>query len=131
MRAHSEQPRASLGADAHYFRRLAQGVFEIPRCRACARHHFFPRVCCPHCGAGALEWVAPSGSGTVYSSTVVRRLEGDYTVCLIDLDEGPRLMSRVVGIPVDQVRICMAVRAQFEQTDDGPLLVFEPRGAAL
>lgn len=130
MQAHSEPPGAPVGAEAHYFGRLAQGVLEIPRCRACARHHFFPRVCCPHCGCEALEWVAPSGAGTVYSSTIVRRPEGDYTVCLVDLDEGPRLMSRVVRMPVDQVRIGMAVRAQVDQTEDGPLLVFAPRGDA-
>lgn len=130
MQAHSEQPGAPAGADVHYFGRLAHGVFEFPRCRACARHHFFPRICCPHCGSEALEWVAPSGSGTVYSSTVVRRPEGDYTVCLVDLDEGPRLMSRVVGIRVDEVRIGMAVRARVERTEEGPLLVFVPRAAA-
>jgi len=39
-------------------------------------------------------------------------------------------MSRVVGTPVDQVRIGMAVRAQVDQTDEGPLLVFAPRGDA-
>ncbi|RJF92820.1 Zn-ribbon domain-containing OB-fold protein [Noviherbaspirillum saxi] len=116
-------------ADARYFGKLAEGIFEIPRCRTCSRHHFFPRVCCPHCGSQDLEWVAPAGAGVVYSSTIVRRPGGDYTVCLVDLQEGPRLMSRVVDIPVDEVRIGMAVRARIDQTTEGPLLVFIPEGA--
>ena len=43
---------------------------------------------------------------------------------LIDLEEGPRLMSRVVGMPVEQVRIGLTVRARIDATEDGPLLVF-------
>ena len=113
--------------DAYYFGKLAEGVFHIPRCTGCGRHHFFPRVCCPHCGSEALEWIAPTGSGTVYSTTTVRRAEGDYTVCLIDLEEGPRLMSRVVDMAVDEVQIGLSVQARIDTMPDGPLLVFTPR----
>lgn len=126
MALRSEDPALS-GADAHYFAKLAEGVFEIPRCKACSRHHFFPRVCCPYCGSQALIWTLPTGLGTVYSTTVVRRIDGDYTVCLVDIEEGPRLMSRVVGVPADDVRIGMAVQAKVEQTEEGPLLVFVPQ----
>lgn len=124
------RPPETASADAYYFGKLAEGMFEIPRCQECSRHHFFPRLCCPHCGSQALTWIAPTGLGTVYSTTVVRRADGDYTVCLVDLQEGPRLMTRVVGVPVDEVRIGMPVQAQVEQTPDGPLLIFVPQGAA-
>ena len=60
----------------------------------------------------------------MYSVTIVRRVDGDYTVVLIDLEEGPRLMGRVVGLPVEQVRIGLTVRARIDATEDGPLLVF-------
>lgn len=111
-------------AERHYFEQLAQGRFVIPRCQACARHHFYPRVICPHCGSDSLRWVEPSGDGVVYSTTVVRNKGGDYTVCLVDLDEGPRLMSRVVGMPVEAVTIGLRVRARIEAVDGAPLLVF-------
>ncbi|WP_420995568.1 Zn-ribbon domain-containing OB-fold protein [Cupriavidus sp. 30B13] len=112
------------GADAFYFASLAQGSFVIPRCGECGRWHFFPRVLCPHCGSDALAWHAPSGGGTVYSATTVRRQEGDYNVSLIDLDEGPRMMSRVAGVAPDAVRIGMRVRARIAQEAAGPLLEF-------
>ena len=62
-----------------------------------------------------LDWVKASGSGTVYSTTVVRRKPeagGDYNVALIDLAEGPRMMSRVVGVEPTAVKIGMKVRAR-------------------
>jgi DUF35 OB-fold domain, acyl-CoA-associated len=65
-----------------------------------------------------LNWIEPSGQGTVYSTTVVRRKPeagGDYNVALIDLAEGVRLMSRVDDVAPDQVRIGMPVRAQVIQ----------------
>lgn len=120
----------TAGADAHYFGRLAEGVFEIPHCQACERYHFFPRVCCPHCGSKALVWVVSTGRGTVYSATIVRKPDGDYTVCLVDLEEGPRMMSRVVDMPVEAVRIGMAVQARVDRTAEGPLLVFVALGDA-
>lgn len=103
------------GPEKRYLDALAQGRFEIQRCDACAKHVFYPRVLCPHCGSTRLGWVAPSGRGTVYSTTVVRRKPadgGDYNVCLVDLDEGVRMMSRVVAIPPQDVSIGMAVQAR-------------------
>ncbi|GAA3985419.1 OB-fold domain-containing protein [Comamonas faecalis] len=118
------QAATAHACDQRYFGALAEGRFEIPCCLSCARFHFYPRLCCPYCGSQELQWVAPSGHGTVYSVTIVRRAEGDYTVVLVDLDEGPRLMSRVVDMPVEQVRIGLAVRARIDAADEGPLLVF-------
>lgn len=103
------------GPEKTYQDKLAQGSFEIQRCAGCGKHVFYPRVLCPHCGAERLDWIVPSGRGTVYSTTVVRRKPadgGDYNVALVDLDEGPRMMSRVVSIAPDAVRIGMAVKAR-------------------
>jgi hypothetical protein len=103
------------GPEKIYRDKLAQGTFEIQRCGGCAKHVFYPRVLCPHCGSARLEWVAPSGRGTVYSTTVVRRKAadgGDYNVALVDLEEGPRMMSRVVTVTPDAVRIGMIVKAR-------------------
>lgn len=104
-----------VGPEKQYFDKLAAGRFEIQRCAGCGKHVFYPRVLCPHCGADRLDWVAPSGRGTIYSTTIVRRKPadgGDYNVCLVDLAEGVRLMSRVAGIAPDQVKIGMAVAAR-------------------
>ncbi|MPN36817.1 hypothetical protein SDC9_184328 [bioreactor metagenome] len=119
------QSATAAACDKRYFDALADGRFEIPQCRDCGRFHFFPRVCCPHCGSQAIDWVTASGRAVVYSVTIVRAREGaDYTVVLVTLEEGPRLMSRVVDIPVDEVRIGMPVRARIDMVEESPLLVF-------
>lgn len=127
------QETAPQGVEAQYRQALDQGRFLIQRCAACERAIFYPRMICPHCGAGELAWTAPDGRGEVYSTTVVRRKPeagGDYNVALIDLREGVRLMSRVEGVAADAVHIGMAVRAQVAQQDGRGLLVFMPNKEA-
>lgn len=117
----------AVSADHTYFSHLRAGTFSIPHCNACSKHHFFPRVVCPHCGSDQLQWVSPSGRGVVYATTIVRKSSGDYNVCLIDLEEGPRMMSRVVDVAPASVTIGMLVHARIDRFEDEPLLVFSPQ----
>ena len=117
---------AEGGVDNRYFESLGVGRFEIPRCNDCEAFHFYPRIVCPHCGSLDLAWAAPSGRGTVYATTVVRRKTCDYNVALVDLAEGPRMMTRVERIAPDEVRIGQSVIAQIVTEGDNPLLVFVP-----
>ncbi|RUP24814.1 MAG: hypothetical protein EKK45_22970 [Curvibacter sp.] len=121
------------GVQARHQAWLDQGRFMIQRCAACGQHVYFPREVCPHCGAADPEWVAPSGLGTVYSTTVVRRKPeagGDSNVCLVDLDEGVRLMSRVDVQPVDAVQVGQRVKARVLQVEGrGGIVVFDPAEA--
>ena len=121
------------GAEEHYQAALNEGRFLIQHCTACGRHVFYPRSICPHCWSERLDWVEPQGSGTVYSTTTVRRKPeagGSYNVALIDLDEGVRLMSRVEGLPPTDVKIGMRVRAAITNENGAGLVVFHPEGAA-
>jgi uncharacterized OB-fold protein len=107
---------------------LAAGRFMLLRSRSSGAFMHPPRVAEPRSGATDLEWVEASGRGTVHSTTVVRQRPpaADYNVALIDLAEGPRMMSRVAGIAPMDVRIGMPVRARIVVEDDAPLVVFEP-----
>ncbi|MBV7481838.1 Zn-ribbon domain-containing OB-fold protein [Bordetella sp. BOR01] len=119
------------GPEKHYHDQLAQGRFQIQRCQACAQAVFYPRMICPHCGADRLDWITPSGKGTIYSTTVVRRKAehgGDYNVALVDLEEGVRMMSRVDGIAPGAVAIGMAVQAHVIDAGDSKLVVFKHAG---
>ncbi|MDB5970245.1 MAG: hypothetical protein JWQ90_2695 [Hydrocarboniphaga sp.] len=111
---------------------LAQGRFMIQRARGSGRYIFYPRVAEPVTGDTDLEWVEVSGRGTVYSTTLVRKKppEPSYNIALIDLAEGPRMMSRVIGLAPGDVRIGMAVLAAVIDDDGTPLVVFEPAGAS-
>ncbi len=127
------QTNAPAGAEARYQAALNEGRFLIQRCEGCAKHVFYPRQLCPHCGGASLAWVEPSGNGTVYSTTTVRRKPeagGDYDVSLIDLDEGVRMMSRVEGVPPQEVKIGMRVKAKLIEAKGARMVVFEPAGAS-
>lgn len=108
---------------------LSAGELRLQQCADCSRFVYYPRVVCPHCGGTSLAWAPHSGRGEVHSTTTIRRRPdrgGDYDLSLIDLEGGVRLMSRVVGIEPDAVRIGQPVKAEIINADDGPLLVFRP-----
>jgi uncharacterized OB-fold protein len=112
---------------------LAEGRFLVQKCDDCGQHIYFPREVCPHCGSDAVQFVSPSGQGTVYAVTTVRRKPadgGDYNVSLIDLDEGPRLMSRVDNLKPDDVKIGQRVSARVVVADDKGVVVFDAVGGA-
>jgi uncharacterized protein len=121
-----------MNPDIEYRQHLSEGRFMLQRCRGSGAFIFYPRVAEPLTGATDLEWVEASGCGTVYSTTVVRQKppRADYNVALIELAEGPRMMSRVVGIAPADVTIGMAVRAAILVEEDAPLVVFEPMASS-
>ena len=124
---------AASGILAQYQAMPNRGEFCIQRCSACSQHIYFPREICPHCGANSLDWVVPTGHGTVYAATTVRRKSdagGDYNVSLIDLDEGVRLMSRVNFLAPAAVQIGLRVTARVQVTDGAGLIVFDPVDSA-
>ena len=119
----------NLGPEAQFRAYLAEGRFMIQRSKSTGAHVFYPRVAAPGTGESDLEWVEASGEGVVYATTVVRNRPekgGDYNVALIDLAEGPRMMSRVVEIEPTAVEIGMKVRARVGELDGAPQILFTP-----
>ena len=86
--------------EARFAAFLAEGKFMIQRSKSTGAYVFYPRVFAPRTGAADLEWVEASGDGVVYATTCNRYPAdkgGDVNIALIDLAEGPRMMSRVEG----------------------------------
>ena len=120
-----------LTPERSWLEALEQGRFLLQRRASTGAFIFPPRVAEPRTGATDLEWVAASGVGVVHAVTVIapRPPAAPYTVALIDLAEGPRVMGRVEGIAPDQVRIGLAVQARVGRIDGVPALLFTPREA--
>ncbi len=120
-------PAAQTIPDQQFEAFLAEGRFMIQRSRESGAYVFYPRAVAPRTGED-LDWVEASGRGTVHSTTVVRKKppEPSYNIALIELAEGPRMMSRVEGIDPADVAIGMTVEARIVQAEDGPLVVFVP-----
>ena len=71
----------------------APSPLHFQRCAACGLLLGYPRVLCPGCGGRDLAFEESAGQGTVYSATTVHTREEAYTVLLVDLDEGVRVMG--------------------------------------
>lgn len=113
---------------AQYRAGLARGELGY-QVDADGRPVFYPRVTAPQGRRGPLSWAVSGGLGTVYATTFISpKGEPAYSVALIAMDEGFRLMSRVEALAAEQVRIGLRVklRAQPGHDDDGPYPVFEP-----
>jgi uncharacterized protein len=116
---------------AAYRRHLENGKLAYQRCADCSAAVFYPRVLCPVCGSGALEWRESAGRGTVYATTAVHSRDRDpRNVTLVDLDEGFRMMSRVEGVPAEEVEIGARVSLEVRHSDeDEPVAVFVLEGS--
>lgn len=98
-----------------------RGVLLIQRCARCERFRYPPSPICPSCLSSDHLWVEVSGKGTLFSFSVVQRAldpywkgELPYLVGVIELEEGPRMLSNLINTPMDKVRIGMALRVEFE-----------------
>nr|WP_281497002.1 OB-fold domain-containing protein [Ornithinimicrobium sp. F0845] len=107
-------------------RYAAEGVLAYQSCASCRQAVFPPRVLCPSCGSDDLDWLPSGGRGTVYSATVIApRGKEPYTVALIDLDEGFRMMSTVTTGDDRPVAIDDSVTVSFRSSEaEPPLPVF-------
>jgi uncharacterized OB-fold protein len=118
--------QSPLGAYNEYLR---AGKLAYQFSPASGKAVFYPRIVCPDTGSENLEWRISAGLGTVHATTVVHPQQGaPYNVCLVDIDEGYRMMSRVEDIDPMAVKIGMRVqfRAHEQGGDEPPIPVFTP-----
>ena len=95
----------------------------LQRCNTCSNLFFYPREACPRCLSAELEWVPVSGRGRVYSYPIVHQpqhpafeQDSPYIFAMIQLEEGPRMMSNIVGIEntPENLILDMPLRVVFE-----------------
>ena len=106
----------------------------VPRCKNCDHTHFYPRTECPKCMSSNLEWTQVSGKGRLYSFTLVRQpvnpvFQEDvpYAYAMVQLAEGPRMISNIVECDVTALEIDMPLEAVFDDvTPECTLVKFKP-----
>jgi hypothetical protein len=118
---------------ADFWEACRRGVLEVSACEGCGHRFLPPGPCCPRCWSARLAPQGVSGRGRVASFVVYRRahhpgMPVPYVVALIELDEGPRLISNVVGCAPEEVAIDMPVEVRFEESGDFTLPRFAPAG---
>jgi uncharacterized OB-fold protein len=111
-----------------------EGRFLLKHCNACGEDYFYPRPFCPECWSSDVEWKQASGDGKVYTFSVVRQNDlppfperVPYVAAIVELDEGPRVMTNVEGVPFDELTCGMPLVLDFKEIADGVTIpVFRP-----
>jgi uncharacterized OB-fold protein len=125
------------GEEAVYYDALRSGKLLYQHCSDCSAAVWYPRAVCPSCGSGRLEWRESARRGTVYSFTRLlragnpaRAADVPYSVALVDLDEGIRVLGDLADEVADSP-IGQRVHAAIRSMEDGlPTLVFAPERPA-
>lgn len=122
--AFPDTPGPTIDSDSRaYWDLAAQGFRGLQRCSVCGSVQFYPRPSCTKC-LGEVEWFTSSGNGRVYSFTIVHRAPvgfehlTPYGVVLVDLEEGPRVMGRLLEEDLSVLQISTEVRTAFEAISD-------------
>jgi uncharacterized OB-fold protein len=119
-----------------YWRKAREGELWLRRCNACQKSYFYPRDICPMCFSRDTTWIRSSGKATVYSFAIVHRPPNEYwrdkvpyVVAIVELEEGARMPTNLVGIEPDPNRIAvgMPVRVTFKVVSESVAIpLFEP-----
>ena len=110
----------------------AAGELRLQRCASCDAHYFPPRPFCPTCLGDDVTWETVSGKGTLHTYVINHRpgmgFEPPYAICVIQLDEGPRMMGNVVGVEQtpEALELDMPLQVTFEARGAVQLPVWEP-----
>lgn len=110
------------------------GELRLQHCGACGRHVLYPRPRCPHCHADDLHWVRASGRGRLYSYVInhiaAPGWEGEtpYVVAVVQLEEGPRMLSTLVGVAPkpELLPLDLPLEVVFERRGDEVVPLFRP-----
>jgi uncharacterized protein len=104
-----------------YWHGAKEGELRLQRCMTCRQLRYPISTVCPNCLSTEYEWEAVSGRGKVYTFGVFRHPYNDswsdrvpYAVAIVELEEGPFVISDLVDVSVERVRVGMPVRVHFD-----------------
>lgn len=128
-----EKPAPKVTADSRVFwDGCNRHEFLFQRCKACGQSQYYPRYLCRDCQSTDLEWEKALGTGIIFSVTMVRRptspafqADAPYAIALIDLDNGPRVMTNIVGRGAENAEIGARVKVTFEARGEQNIPQFE------
>jgi uncharacterized OB-fold protein len=110
------------------------GELRLQRCDACAHVYFPPRSFCPKCAGRKVSWFASSGRGKLYSYVIHQRpvpgFKPPYSIAVVELQEGPRMMTNVINCPQtpEALQLDMELEVAFTKlSEEITLPTFQPR----
>lgn len=96
-----------------------QGRFLLPRCTDCGRHHWYPRTFCPLCQSASVQWQVASGRARVHACSSLLRDTARTVLAFVELDEGPLMLTHLIGRELTEWRIGDALQVAFRPLESG------------
>lgn len=128
---------AATPETAPFWEGTKAGELRLQRCRSCSNAYFYPRTFCPECLSQDVEWFAASGRAKLHTYVINHRPppgfedEAPYAIAVVELEEGPRMMTNIVGIEntPENLVLDMDLEVVFEEQGDQVVPRFKPAGA--
>jgi uncharacterized OB-fold protein len=136
--AYSKPIPVPQGESDYYWEKAKAHELWLRKCDVCNQAYFYPRDICPLCFSRNTSWIQASGKGTLHTFAIVHRAptpafrdDAPFVVAMVDLEEGPRMPTNLIGVEPDPavIKVGMAVEVVFEDiTDEISLPKFKPAG---
>lgn len=110
-----------------YWDSVKAHAMQLQQCGDCGKFVFYPRAVCPHCFSRNLQWTPVSGRGKIYGFTISHQkkmpnfgADVPYTIAVVELAEGVRMMTNIVGVEADpsKIKVGMGVVVQYDDVTD-------------
>ena len=119
---------------AHYWEGTKIGELRLQRCNGCGHAYFYPRASCPKCSSTNVAWFVASGRARLHTYLISHyaapgfKDDAPYAIAVVELEEGPRMMSNIVGIEntPDNLVLDMDLEVDFEARGEVTVPVFRP-----
>lgn len=128
--SHWPLPHTVDPINAEFWHTLQDGVLRFQRCEGCGSLRHLPRYQCATCGSTDYQWAPVSGRGKLFSWTITHQMfhpafEVPFIAAVIEIEEGVRMVSQLIGADAKQLRLDAPVRVEFKRiTDDFQTPVF-------
>jgi uncharacterized OB-fold protein len=134
----TERPLPAITPETrHFWQGTRSGELRLQKCESCSHVYFPPRPFCPQCGSADVDVFRASGRATLYSYVIHHRpvpgFVPPYSIAVVQLEEGPRMMTNIVGVAQtpEALQLDMALEVVFERiNEDISLPLFRPAGRA-
>ena len=134
----TERPLPAITPETrHFWDGTRRGELRLQKCTGCSHVYFPPRPFCPQCGSADVDVFRASGRATLYSYVIHHRpvpgFMPPYSIAVVELEEGPRMMTNIVEVPQtpEALRLDMPLEVVFDRLNDEiSLPLFRPAGSA-
>lgn len=102
-----------------YWEAAKEGKLLLKYSKVDGKPHYYPRGICPYTFSTDLEWREAKGTGVIYTYSIMHAGKPPFVIAYVTLDEGVSMMTNIVDVPFEDVKVGMKVKVVFKDMDNG------------